>query len=112
MPQDDMWEWLTVPGRTFAVGGKTYAVVPDDIPDLLLQIAEARGDYVHGDPYSMDSMIISHEISVLIAVAEAVRSGDWTDLIAGMAPSWRWHQFGDQDPTPRRGDAEEDQAAP
>lgn len=67
--------------------------------DQLRRLAEARREYA--DTVEPNRSIILHEAAVLESVAAAMDGTcEWSDLVASYAPSWRWHDFGQHDPTP------------
>ena len=66
---------------------------------ILRRLAEARSDYAQSTPRDEDRTLLSHEVAVMNAVADALSGRKrWEDLVADYAPSWRWHELGDHNP--------------
>jgi hypothetical protein len=70
-----------------------------DAAATLRKLADARRDYVNPAVPAGDRTVILQEAAVMERVADVLSGrAHWDDLVAGYAPSWRWHEFGDHDP--------------
>lgn len=84
-------------GPRFPAGQPIYYEAKCDVSRLRL-LADARREYAHtGDA---DCELIRHEAEVMDNIADALDGTPWVHLVESYAPSWRWSEFGEHNPTP------------
>ncbi|HEU5394216.1 MAG TPA: hypothetical protein VFV36_05380 [Candidatus Methylomirabilis sp.] len=74
----------------------------EEVAGILRRLAAGRREYAaaRGNP-GVNRDLLLHEAEALENAANCIDgTASWRGLVAAYAPSWRWSEFGEHDPTP------------